>query len=290
MLLTWVEVRDAIGMGLASLRANKLRTGLTILGVMIGVSSVIGLASIVDGLDQAIEDEIASIGSNIIEIDRFPPEVDYDELTDEERNRPYMGAGEAEAIKAHCPSVDGVAPQNHYWAPGGNVIKYKNKKFTDARYHGTWPDYMRIRDKSLQAGRFFTDTDVNLRAMVCVVGADVAKGLFEEKSAIGRVVRVNGKRFQIIGVFDEVESNFGNDYENNLVSIPLSTFEKLHPWDDALTLVARSKDYESIELAKEEIIAALRVYRSTKITISPCQRRTLSANRWAILPSTYIWR
>lgn len=261
MLLTWVEIRDSVTMGLNSLRANKLRSALTILGVMIGVASVMGLASIIDGLNGAVDEEIDSIGSNIIEMDRFPPGTDYDELTDAERNRPYMGVGEAEAIRDNCPSVDGVAPQNHHWAPGGNVAKYKNRKHTNHRLHGTWPAYLKVKDQNISDGRFHTPWDLHTRAMVCVIGADIVDGLFEGEEPVGRMIRVNGNLFEVIGVFERRTSNFDATTDNNLVSIPLTTYEKLHPWDDALTLVARAQKYDMIDQAREEIINALRVYR-----------------------------
>ncbi len=248
-------------MGLASLRANKLRAGLTILGVLIGVASVIALASIIDGLNGAVDAEIDAIGSNVIEIDRFPPNTDWDDLTDEERNRPYMGAGEARAIRDDCPSVGGVAPQNHYWAPGGNVAKYGNRKATQHRYIGTWPEYMKVRDKNLSAGRFLSKIDDNTRASVCVIGADIKSSLFQDETAVGKEIRVNGNRFVVIGVFERETSNFDGTTDNNLVAIPLTTYEKIHPWDEALTLVARSSSYKLIDQAKEEIISTLRVYR-----------------------------
>lgn len=261
MFLTWIEVREAIAMGLSSLRTNKLRSFLTILGVMIGVASVIGLASIIDGLNSAVIEEIDTFGSNIIDIDRFPPGTDWDELTDAERNRPYMSVGEAEVIRDNCPHVEGVAPQNHYWAPGGNIIKYSNRKVSNIRYHGTWPDYLKVRDKNLSEGRFITEFDLQARSMVCVLGSQVAENLFLGEPAIGKEVRLNGDRFVVVGVFENVKSNFDNDYQNNLVTIPLSTKEKLQPWDKALSLVARARSMEEMELAQEEIINALRVYR-----------------------------
>jgi putative ABC transport system permease protein len=261
MLLTWVEVRDAIEMGLGSLRANKLRSALTILGVMIGVASVIGLASIIDGLDKAVENEIDNIGSNVIEINRFAPGTDWDELTDAERNRPHPTAGEALAIRENCPHVDGVAPQNHHWAPGGNIIKYGNTKVSNLRFFGTWPDYIRVTNQNLREGRFFNESDEQFRAMVCVIGAQTADALFDGDPAVGKVVRLNGSRFEVIGVLEEVASSFGNDWQNNLVTIPLSTYEKWIPWDEALTLVARSRSREEMDIAQEEIINALRIYR-----------------------------
>ncbi len=262
MLLTGVEVRDAVLMALSSIRANKLRSGLTVLGVLIGVSSVIGLASIINGLNGAMEDEIETLGATtIIEVSKLPPMTDWDDLTDEERNRPEMTAGEALAIKQNCPSVDGVAPMNHYWAPGGNTVKHLNRTSTNVEYIGTWPDYLRVKDKNLAEGRFITESDDNFRAAVVVIGHGIARNLFEGKRAVGSDVRVNGHKFQVIGVFEEVKSNFGNDFENNLVAIPLSVYEKIHPWDEALTLAARAESIDKLETAKEEIVNALRVYR-----------------------------
>jgi putative ABC transport system permease protein len=260
-MLTSVEIKEAILMALSSLRSNKLRSFLTILGVLIGVSSVIGLASIINGLDGAMDEEIDAIGSNIIEIERFGPQVDWDDLTEEERNRPEITAGEALAIRENCPSVEGVAPMNHYWAPGGNVAKYQNRKATRIGLMGTWPDFIKVKDKNVTSGRFISEIDVQARAMVVVLGYDVAQTLFQGQEAVDKEVRINGKRFRVVGVLEEVSSNFGNSYENNKVAIPLSTYEKLHPKDEALTLMARARDFELIEEAKEEIIGVLRVYR-----------------------------
>ena len=262
MLMTFVEMRDCVLMALGSLRANKLRSGLTILGVLIGVASVIGLASLINGLNAAMEQEISGMGAAaIIEVERLPAMRDWDDLTEEERNRPELTVGEAEAIRDHCPSVDGVAPTNHYWAPGGNVVKYQNRKVPNVRYFGTWPDYMRVRERSLQQGRFLGSMDEARRAHVAVIGHDIANTLFEGRNPIGQEIRVNDERFEVIGVFEKAKSNFGNTYENNAVAIPLSTFEKIHPWEEALGLSVRAVTLDKLEQAKEEVIGALRVYR-----------------------------
>lgn len=262
MFMTTVELRDAIIMALSSLRQNKLRSFLTILGVMIGVSSVIGLASVINGLNGAIEQEIEQFGSTtIIDIDRFPPDTDWDDLTEEERRRPFMEVGEAMAIKENCPSVDGVAPMNHYWAPGGNVVKYGSKKATQVEFIGTWPDYLKVKAKDMAEGRFISEVDLRQRGWVCVIGNSIATTLFEHQSGVGRQVRLNGREFTVIGVFERVESNFGNERENNMVAIPLSTFEKIHPEDEALSLAARAASPELLDQAREEIINALRVHR-----------------------------
>jgi putative ABC transport system permease protein len=124
-------------MALSSVRTNKFRSFLTILGVLVGVGSVISMASVIDGLNNAAEEEIDTMGTNVIIVDRFGPGVDYDNLTEEERNRPWPTEDEAKVILANCPSVDGVAPQNHWRFQGGNVLKYKNRKFNDPTFNGT---------------------------------------------------------------------------------------------------------------------------------------------------------
>ena len=191
MILSLVEFKDAVLMALSAIRANKLRSGLTILGVMVGVSSVIGMASIIDGLDGAMEEEIDSIGSNIIMVSRFKSNVDWDELTEEQRNRPHIEEGEALAIKENCPLIDGVAPQNHYYVNGGNEAKFKNRKYNRPQVIGSWSDYLKVNNKEVNEGRFITDTDNQFRLMVCVIGADVRDVLFPYgERAVGQEIRV----------------------------------------------------------------------------------------------------
>jgi putative ABC transport system permease protein len=261
MLLTMSELKDGIAMALGAIAANKFRAGLTILGVMIGVSSVIGMAALVDGLQGAMEREIDQLGSNIIRVRKFPPDVDYENLTEEDRNRPPITVGEAEAILANCKYVDGVSPQNGYWAPGGNIAKYKNREIDRPVFFGVWPDYIKVRDKKLALGRFITDVDERHRLMVCVIGADIKDVLFEHEDPLDKEIRVNGKRFLVVGVLERMKSSFGNDWENKLVLIPLSTFEKLHPWEEELGLIVRANSYENIDLAMDEITGVLRAYR-----------------------------
>ena len=261
MLLTPIEIKDAVAMALSSLRASKLRSGLTILGVMIGVSSVIGLASIIGGLDSAFNEEIDSMGSNTIAVTRLPFDTDYSELSEEDRNRPPITSGEAHAIQLSCPHVDGVSPQNYYFRSGGNEVKYKNRKGNQPSVMGTWPDYMSVNNMSMESGRFLSEVDQQFRLMNCVLGYDLAQGVFENESAVGKEIRLNGVKFEVVGVLEKKESNFDNDRVNSTVLMPLSTFEKLHPWEEALYLVTKADKYENVEIAKEESISAPRIYR-----------------------------
>ncbi len=261
MLLAFSEVRDAVLMAFGSLRANKFRAFLTILGVMIGVSSVIAMASIINGLNGQMNNEIDQMGSNVIWITKFHPSVEHEDLSEEDRNRDPITVGEAEAILANCPTVEGVSPQNYYFRQGGNDVKYKNRKYSRPRLMGTWPDFLKVNNRNVSQGRFLTESDQQFRTMVTVLGADMADVLFESENPIGREIRINGNVFEVVGVLEKVKSSFGNDELNETALMPLSTFEKIHPWEEELFLVARARSLADMEQAQEEIINALRVHR-----------------------------
>ncbi len=247
-------------MALGALMTNKFRSFLTILGVLIGVWSVIGMSSLIKGLDNAVQGSIDELGSNVLFVDRFPPEQDYDDLTEEERRRKYMTAEEADAIRANCPSVSAVSPENHYWAPGGNIVKYKGRKANRPAIVGVVPDYQKVHAVSVSSGRFITAADNSIRAHVTVIGSDIKKALFPEEDPLGKQIRINNVRFTVIGVREEQKNMFDNS-ENNKAAIPLETFQKLYPWDEALTLVVSAGSAANIEKAKEEIIVTLRKVR-----------------------------
>ncbi len=258
--MTGVEVKEGIGLALGSLFANKFRSGMTILGVLIGVWSVIAMSSLIQGLDDAVQSSIDTLGSNILFIDRFMPSTNWDDLTDEERNRKFMTKVEADAIRENCPAVAAVSPENHYWARGGNVVKYKKQKANRPAIVGVLPDYQKVRNVTVSSGRFISRVDNETRAKVCVLGTDVKEALFPEEDPINKEIRVNNERFTIVGVREKQETMF-NDGENNKVAIPLETFMKLYPWDEALTLSVSTNNLDDIEEAKEQITAALRIVR-----------------------------
>ncbi len=258
--MTIVEMKEGISLALHSLLSNKFRSSLTILGVLIGVWSVIAMSSLIKGLDNAVQGSIDELGSNILFVSKYPPEVDYDDLTDEERNRKGITIEEAMVIEQNCPSVAAVSPENHYWAPSGNVIKYKGRKANRPAVVGVLPEYTKVRVTPLTAGRFISQLDNETRAAVCVIGSDIKEALFPDQDPLGEQIRVNNNRFTVIGIFEKKESMF-DDGENNKVAIPLETLMKHYPWDEELTLAVSAKSLDKIDKAREEITVALRKLR-----------------------------
>lgn len=259
--MTIVEVTEGVKLAFSALTANKFRSGLTILGVLIGVWSVIAMSSLIKGLDDAVQSSIDTLGSNILFVDRFEPNVDWDDLDETQRNRKFLTRVEADAIMANCPAVLAVSPENHYWAPGGNIIKYKRNKANQPAVVGVLPEYQKVRNVTVSSGRFITYTDNEIRAHVCVIGTDIKEALFPNEDPVGQEIRVNNVRFTIIGVREKNEAMFGDNGENNKVAIPLNTFEKLYPWDDALTLTVGTTSVADIAAAIEQMTSILRVVR-----------------------------
>jgi len=258
--MTFVELKEGVLLALGAIVSNKFRSFLTILGVLIGVWSVIAMTSLIIGLDDAVQGSIDELGSNIIFVDRHPPETDWEDLTEEQRNYPFMTTMEANAIRENCPAVTAVSPENHYWQRGGNVIKYKGRKANRPAIVGVVPDFVQVHNIGLESGRFITHMDNDIRARAAVLGTTVRDALFPEEDPIGKQIRVNNVRFNVVGVREEQESMFDND-DNNKVYIPLETFEKMYPWDEALTLVVSAESPDKIDEAKDQITNVLRRVR-----------------------------
>jgi len=255
-----IQLKEGIVIALESIWSSKLRSFLTILGVLIGVASVIGMVSLIEGFNSAVQGEIEGLGSNLIIINRFDPDTDYDELDDEERRRKPLTVGEAEAILENCPLVDAVSPQNYIFLPGGNTAKYRDNNSENVTVFGTWPDYQDVNQHFPKTGRFFTTVENQRNAKVCVIGNDLARGLFDKLDPVGKAIIVNGVKFTVIGVMGDRKQMFVEEGDN-FVIIPLGTYDKLYPWEEALGLVASAKSADLIDDAVEQVIRALRIYR-----------------------------
>jgi putative ABC transport system permease protein len=257
--MTLFEIKEGISLALTAVRTHKMRSFLTVLGVLIGVASVIGMVSIITGLNNSMAEQIESLGSNVIHISQYEM-VHFGGLSAEERKRKGVTVEHAEAIREHCPSVGAVSPENHYWARGGNKVKYKDNKANRPAVVGVWPDYEIVNNCFAVEGRFFTQGNINFRATLTVLGNDVKEALFPNLDPIGKQIRINGKKFTVVGVMEK-KPNFLGETQDNYVLIPLTTYKKTYPEDKALTLLARPKSPELTDKAIDEITQLLRRMR-----------------------------
>ena len=253
-------------MALATLRANKLRSILTVIGVVIGVWTVMAIASIISGIDTAVKKEIESFGTRSIFIAKFEPGIRIGRLSREERMRKDLTYDDALAI-GRLPAVEIAAPllniTNNFFGQKLNVSA-NGKTSSAVQLFGTTPDYERSGIWVFHEGRFFTQVENDTRQEVCVIGASIADHFFPYGSPIGQTINIGGRDFRIIGLLEKREQLFGggsgsND-QNNIIFVPFEVAHKLKPNARDLFILAVARP-NMIETAKDQITDLLRVRR-----------------------------
>jgi putative ABC transport system permease protein len=253
----FIEYKESMIMAVGTFRAHKLRSFLTILGVLIGVSSIIGMVSLIEGLNNSMQDQIESLGSNVIYVSKYKPGVVMGNRSSSERNRPAIVFEDAMAIKKYCTDVNGVAPQNYYHEPGGNIVKFRNNQARNPGFFGTLPDYEEVNNSFVANGRFINYNDEKYRAYVCVLGADIVDALFPGIDPLEKEIIINSDRFTVVGVMEKRETVMGSS-ENNYVLIPYNTFMKIHPEEKELWLSVKARNPMVLQNAIDQITDLMR--------------------------------
>ncbi|HLY60227.1 MAG TPA: ABC transporter permease [Terriglobia bacterium] len=258
------NVRENLLLALDTIRSHKVRSFLTVLGVLIGTFCVIVVASVFAGLDQQFVDLAQGFGSRTLYIFKWEPGIHFGRLSKEERMRKPLTYEDGMAIKAECPSVESTAVEIFVWGPNP-IVKYKDKEILDANFLGaTASDFAVINDE-LVDGRLFTDVDDLHRRNVAVIGADVVQRFFDHVDPIGKSITVNGDPYEVIGTLAKRKAFLGDNGNDRVVKIPYFTFKKMYPNQKEHFLLAQA--YEGrVDQAKEEIGNVLRRQRHVKPT------------------------
>ncbi len=255
-------------MALETLRANKLRSGLTILGIVIGVMTVITISSVINGLNSQVSDLVASFGSNVLWIFRFP--VIGVRPTTEMLSRKQLTFGDEQAM-ATLPHVVAACASLRYsnmqFGTGSVTAKFGQKKAENTSEAGDTVSWKDVNDVNLTTGRYFTTTDQDRASDVVVLGHDTAEKLFGPVNPLGQEIEVEGRTFTVIGVFDKVKDAFGGGGENprdNTTYFPITTFHKLHPEILDYWLSVKYDDVKNRPLVEDEIRELLRRRRKVR--------------------------
>ena len=258
---------ETVTMALDTLRANRLRSGLTILGIVIGVLTVIVISSVVNGLNGRVASIVESLGSNSMFVFRFP--VFSGRPTTGMLTRKQLTFADAMAI-GELPHVIAVSPTLQYanFSSGGGftptAIKGGGHSMQNTGLQGMSPGELGIKD-SIAAGRFINDDDMERAADVTVLGHDTAEELFGVQDAVGKEVTVGGRLFTVIGVLDPEKSLFGGKNTNdNRANFPITTFHKMHPEVLDYWITLRYDDAKNKQVVTDEITELLRRRRKVK--------------------------
>jgi putative ABC transport system permease protein len=260
--------RESVKMALDTLRKNKLRSGLTILGIVIGVTTVILISSVINGLNNRVADFADQFGSNVLWIFHMP--VIGVRPTTEQLTRKKLTTEDALAMR-ELPHVLAADPGRRYtkqFGVGDVSVKYEGHKVAGAILNGDTSQGADVSSYTYQAGRKFTDEEDQRAAHVCVLGHDTAEMLFVNgEDPIGKEVTVASGLYTVIGVYDKQKQPFGSgkNPQDNAVYFPLNTFHNLHPEVKDVWIAVKYDDAKNKSLVEEEIRELLRVRRKVKV-------------------------
>src|ERR1700674_4410074 len=256
------ELGEGLNMAVDTIRSNKLRSSLTVLGIVIGVAVVIGISSIVRGLNDNVSQVISSLGSNIIFAFHLEP-FTFGRPTEEMRTRKELTFDDAMAMQ-DLPHVKAVTVGVRFFRPelgtGTYSVKYKDRKAKQTILEGDTASYKDVIDVALDSGRWFSDIDEERRAPTIIIGHDTAEELFPSEQPLGKELDIEGQLFTVIGVAKIRKSVFGGgkNPDDNIVFFPLSTFRKLHPELKQYWISVKATSHADMPKAMDEMRELLR--------------------------------
>jgi len=261
------DQRESIKMAIDTLRANKMRSALTILGIVIGVMTVITISSVINGLNASVSNMVSSFGTNVLWIFRFP--VIGVQPTAEMLGRKQLTFDDMLAIRElpHVTAADAALQYTNYQFNAGSVVaKFGRRKVDNVSLEGDTPQNVTVYDKEVTEGRYFTDNEAERSADVTVIGHDLATELFAGVDPLGQSAIIDGRTFTVIGVLAKQKSAFGGGKNpaDSYAFFPLSTFHKLHPEILDYWLAAKYDDQKNKELVQDEIRELLRRRRKVR--------------------------
>ena len=262
------QTRESVKMALDTLRANKLRSGLSILGIVIGVTTVIVISSVINGLNNRVADFADSFGSNVFWVFHIP--VIGVRPTTEQLTRKKLTLEDVYALRTlpHVVAADGGRRYTKQFGVGDVSVKYQGHKVAGAILSGDTAQVADVSNFTLKAGRMFNDEEDQRHAAVCILGYDTAESLFVNgEDPIGKEVNVATGLYTVIGVFDKQKQPFGSgkNANDNEIIFPMGTFHSLHPEVLDLWVSVKYDDPKNKSLVEEEIREMLRVRRRVKV-------------------------
>ncbi len=249
-------LNESFRLALLSLRANKLRTILTLLGVIVGVTSVIAVITIISGLDKTVATAFSSQGSTVFSVSKRPLVITSREDFIKFNKRKDVTKNDAEVIQRVCRGCDRVGMAVN----GLGLVKFADNKSENVSVRGLTPVMFDIENTTIQAGRRWTDQEANGGRDVCVIGTDLLENVFNGRSAAsvaGEVIRVDGIPYQIVGVADSFGKVLGFS-RDNFVYIPFEAGQRKFGSRNSITIHIQVDDSANFEATKDEVRSIMR--------------------------------
>jgi putative ABC transport system permease protein len=252
-----VDVRDNLRLAADAIRAHKLRAALTVLGLTMGVATLITVMTLVQGANRYVEQKIANLGTNVFRIAKTPfAVVDFTVVVKALKNK-NIDISDYRAVSELCVTCSQVGASVNSTL----TVQYENKQADDTTIIGYTPDMIDIDTRTLDQGRYFTESEDRHAAYVCILGASLVDQFFPNKNPVGKTIRTGSLEFTVIGTFQKLGSVLGQD-QDNYVIVPLTTFLKVRGARTSLTLEIKAPDGEkNFNAAQDEARVIMRSRR-----------------------------
>ncbi|HEX9011741.1 MAG TPA: ABC transporter permease [Holophagaceae bacterium] len=263
--------RENVRFAFRAMVAQKLRSFLTLLGIVAGVATVIAMVSFVSGFNAAVTDSFSSFGTTLVQFQKYEPRFGGGRLPEEQKRRRDLTIADAEALKRTATLASAVSQERYLFGADAAKLSIKSPDGQEANgptFVGTNADYAPANNAFIQDGRFLVDADVTHASKACVLGPQTAEALFGKRDPIGRTVLVNGIDFHVVGLLEKKGSFLGGDADNILI-IPISTFDEMFPQvknggGDTIHIATVPKDPKRMYEMMDQEVAILRARRGLK--------------------------
>jgi putative ABC transport system permease protein len=268
--MTLSEVRENVFVAADAIRSHKMRSALTILGIVIGVTSVISVASIIEGLNKFVQDRVDALGSRTFFLTRFPAGQDPSRLPLKYRIRKYIDYSDAAYLRETCAGMEAATTfgTRAFFFGQQNSISYGGARIERLFLRGAEPEYVQaIPLFAVEQGRFISKYDELHARPVVVIGMDVVDTLFPRTDPLGKMVRLNGGLYEVIGVFEHDSGLFIGGSVDQFAVVPLSDFRKNNPDIRELAIAFTVRRDSNIEDTKDAVREAMRRRRHVPLGV-----------------------
>ncbi|HWC95239.1 MAG TPA: ABC transporter permease [Candidatus Sulfopaludibacter sp.] len=254
-------IADNLVLAITAIRAHKLRATLTVIGLTMGVATLITVMTVVQGANLYVEQKVANLGTNVFRVSRLPFAItDFTVLSRAQRNKNIV-VEDLDAVTAGCGHCQFVGAS----VSSTLTTRFRDHQLDDTGLFGHTPSMAEIDTRNVVEGRYFTDQEDRHAAAVCLIGDRLAREFFADEDPLGRIIRAENQEFTVIGVFEKIGSVLGQDQDNFIV-IPLQTYMHFRGLRNSLTLQVKTAESGPLfEQAQDDARSMLRIRRHITI-------------------------
>lgn len=273
----FIEIKESIVIAVNAIRANKMRSFLAALGIVIGITAVTLMQTAIEGINRAFESSIASVGADVLYIQKYEwfGREDFEVY----RNRKDLTMKHFEFLKKYSQTTSSISPS----VGTGRTVQYGSLSLEGVFVIGTTEEYQKTVALNVDEGRFFTAKENENAYPVCVIGADIKNGFFQNVNPIGKIIKVGSYNYRVIGVMEKQGSMLGLFSLDSRVLVPITSFYRTFGTRRSLSINVKAADLNNLEETKEEVRSIMRKARK----IPPGMRDDFGINEQAAFKDTY---